>query len=60
MIDDILEVMELIVDYLYSLSDKLLDFAINLFYGIAFILILATVPIWILPFMIWKSTRNKL
>ena len=59
MIDDILDVMELIVDYLYRLSDKLLDLAINLFYGLAFILILATLPVWILPFLIWKSYKEK-
>lgn len=59
MINDILDVMELIVDYLYRLADKLLDIAVNLFCGIAFILILATVPVWILPFLIWKRYKEK-
>lgn len=59
MIDDILDVMELIVDYLYRLADRLLDFAISLFYGVAFLLILVTAPIWIVPFMIWKSRRDR-
>lgn len=59
MINDILDVMEWIVDYIYGLADKLLDIAVTLFYGIAFIVILATAPAWILPFLIWKRYKEK-
>ena len=59
MIDDILDVMDLIVKYLFTLAEEIRDAAINLFYGFAFILLLATLPVWILPFLIWKSRRDE-
>lgn len=59
MVDDIVEVMELIVTYLFTLAEEISQAVINLFYGIVFISILATSPIWIVPFLIWRRTRDK-
>lgn len=59
MIDDILELMDLIVNYLSTLAEEIRGAAVNLFYGFMFILIVATVPVWILPFLIWKSRRGE-
>lgn len=59
MINDILDVMELIVEYLSRLAEEMREVVKNIVYGIAFILILTTAPVWILPFLIWKRYKEK-
>lgn len=54
-----IDTMGLIVEILFEVIEEIHDLAINLFYGLVFILLLATLPVWIVPFLIWKSRRDE-
>ena len=58
MIDKILDIMETIVEFIFDMVERMSEFVVNIAYGLAFLLILATVPIWFIPFMIWKARQN--
>lgn len=59
MIDDILGVMEEIVSALFRAAENIREFATCIFYCLAFLLILAATPLWILPYMIWKARKEN-
>lgn len=55
MINFILEIMGLIVEDLSQLCEGVKVFA----FLIVFLLLVATLPVWILPFLIWKRHKEK-
>lgn len=58
MIDFILDVMEEIVETIFRAADNMLVFSKNLACIVGFLLIMATAPVWIVPFMIWRSRKK--
>lgn len=59
MIDDILDVMEMIVTRLFDIIENLRDFALALFYGFVLLLIVAALPVWIFPYLIWRARKKN-
>jgi hypothetical protein len=55
----IVEIMDDIVEELSDVAESFSYFAKNAIAGIVFVLILITLPLWILPFLIWKHYREK-
>jgi hypothetical protein len=58
-IDLVLFVMDWLVNSLLAIAENMLDFAKGAFTGLIFIFLVFTMPIWIVPYLIWKSRRNN-
>ena len=57
--DNILFMMETIFELLSDMVERLQEIAESFFVGLIFIVILATMPIWIVPYLIWKGTKEN-
>lgn len=58
MIDYILDVMEHLIEALLDVVERIIDLGKLVFHSIVFLIILATLPIWLIPFLIWKAIRD--
>lgn len=57
--DNILFMMETIFELLSDITERLQEIATSIFVGLVFIVVLVTMPVWIVPYLIWKGTKGN-
>ena len=58
MIDFILDIMEQISESFSEALNNLVDFAKCIAYGLLSVVLILTIPIWIVPLRIWRRRRS--
>lgn len=57
--DNILFMMETIFELLSDMAERLQEIATKILVALIFIVILVTMPVWIVPYIVWKARKEK-
>lgn len=50
---------EIIIEFLEDCADSICDILSLIFYGVVFVLCVVTVPIWFIPYLIYKRNHKS-
>lgn len=59
MLDDIIEIMDAVVNNLSEFGKKMVDYFETFLIGCFVVMILIATPFWIIPYLIYKHTREN-